>query len=107
MLVHQGRWKKLAIDFVGDPVWISFSGMVGAALGLAIVLVHNIWISEWPVLITLIGWIFLLQAIVRLFSPDTFVKVMKDLMAKSGHTIFVWVWLLVGAYLTWKGFSLN
>lgn len=107
MLVHQARFKKQITDFLGSQSMIALSGNLSLLLGLLIVISHNIWISEWPVLITIIGWIVLLQGLMRIYFPDAFVKMVKDLMAKSGFTLWCWVWLLVGIYLIWAGFSQN
>lgn len=107
MLVHQQRVKKTMQDFLGSHTMVAFSGNLSILLGLLVVLSHNVWVSDWPVLITLIGWFVLLQGLMRVFFPDSFAKMMKDLMAKSGYTFVTWVWLLIGLYLIWVGFSLS
>jgi len=37
--------------------------------GLAIVRSHNRWSARWSVLITLMGWVFLLVGLVRMIAP--------------------------------------
>ena len=105
MLVHQGRFKKLMHEFLASPALIAFSAGVHLILGLLIVLSHNVWISEWPVVVTIIGWIILLQGLMRQFFPETYVKMIKDLMAKTGYLLMTWIWLIVGIYLIWAGFN--
>ncbi len=107
MLVHQQRYKKVMTDFLANPALISLSGGLGVIIGLLIVLCHNIWISDWPVLVTLIGWFILLQGIARIFFTGRFIKAMKDIMTKSCYLIWCWVWLLLGLYLIWVGFGSN
>lgn len=107
MLVHHARFKKQMNDFLANHAMVAFSGNLSLLLGLLIVVSHNIWISEWPVLITIIGWIVLLQGLARIYFPEAFVKTMKDLMSKTGYTLWCWIWLLVGVYLIWAGFSQN
>lgn len=107
MLVHQQRHKKLMNDFLGNHSLLNFSGVVGILLGLLILGCHNVWVSDWPVLITLIGWLTLLQGVWRIFFPESFSKSMKDLMNGSGYVIWAWVWLLIGLYLIWVGYSVN
>ncbi len=104
MLVHPQRHKKLMADFLSTPSLVNFSGAVGIILGLLILGFHNAWVSDWCVLITLIGWIVLLQGIWRIFFPDSYTKAMKDLMNSTGYLIWSWVWLLLGLYLIWIGF---
>jgi hypothetical protein len=74
-------------------------------LGLLILVSHNIWIAKWPVIITIIGWITLLQGIARLFTPGHFVKYCKELIENRGFLLLAWIWLLVGLYLVWAGFG--
>lgn len=105
MLVHQPRFKKTISDFLSNNSLISFSGNLSLLIGLLIVVSHNIWISQWPVLITLFGWVVLLQGLMRIYFPEAFTKMMKDLLAKNGYTVWCWIWLLIGAYLIWMGFS--
>jgi len=104
MLVHHARFKKISHEFLTNSSLITFSGMVGLAIGLLIVISHNIWVSTWPVVVTIIGWLFIIQGILRIFFPEHFSKMMKDLLAKSGYTVMSWIWLLVGLYLIWAGF---
>lgn len=104
MVVHQARFKKLMLDSLNHPALMNFAGFVALGLGLLIVVSHNIWVSAWPVLVTLFGWILLFQGVMRIFWPESFAKMMKDLMAKSGYTVMSWVWLIVGLYLIWVGF---
>ena len=84
---------------------MTFSGLVALALGLLIVISHNIWVPAWPVVVTLFGWILIFQGVMRVFWPEAFAKMMRDLLAKSGFTVMSWIWLVVGIYLIWAGFA--
>lgn len=105
MLVHQVRFKKTMNEFVGSHPLIVLTGGLSIIFGLLIVVSHNIWVAMWPVLITIIGWLLLLQGILRILWPEHFAKIVKDLTAKNGYLIISWVWLIVGAYLAWVGFT--
>lgn len=105
MLVQQQRFKKLIGDFLSHATLIGISSSICLATGLLIVVSHNIWLNDWPVVVTLVGWFVLLQGIMRLFFPDAFVKMMKDSLARVPYMVVCWVRLLVGLYLIWAGFS--
>ncbi|MBI5272610.1 MAG: hypothetical protein HY861_01335 [Chlamydiia bacterium] len=105
MLIHQQRFKKTMSDFLGNATLITMSGTASLIVGLLIVVDHNIWVPDFPVVITLIGWILLLQGLMRLFVPDAFIRMSKDLMSKLVYTLLCWVRLFVGIYLIWAGFS--
>lgn len=104
MVVHHARFKKTFGETLSNSSLMTFSGLVAMGLGLLIVVSHNIWVQDWPVVVTLVGWIFLIQGILRIFWPEAFAKMMKDMMAGSGYTVMSWVWLIVGVYLLWAGF---
>ena len=105
MLIHQQRFKKTMSDYLGSATLITLTGAVSLAVGLLIIVDHNIWVPDWPVIITLIGWILLLRGLMRLFVPEAFVKMSKDMLGKVVHTLMCWVRLVVGIYLIWAGFS--
>ena len=105
MLVHQQRFKKTMTDLLGDAMMITLSGGISLAVGLLIVVDHNVWVSDWPVLITLVGWVLLLQGLLRLFAPDAFIKLSKDMMGHVVYTLLCWVRLAIGICLIWAGFS--
>jgi len=105
MLVHQQRFRKLMHDFLSHPTIVEICSTICVAIGLLIVISHNIWVQEWPVVVTLIGWIILLQGLMRLFLPELFVKLMKDILGKLPYLILSWVRLIIGLYLIWAGFS--
>lgn len=105
MIVHQPRFKKTVLDTLGNSMFITFSGLIALGIGLVIVVSHNIWVASWPVVVTLYGWFLIFQGVMRIFWPEALIRMMKDLLAKSGFTIMSWVWLVVGAYLIWAGFA--
>jgi hypothetical protein len=103
-IVHAQRCRKTMHEFLSNPALVTISGGLSILFGLLIVLTHPVWVSDWPVVITITGWILLLQGLMRIFYPDSFVKGIKDLMAGKGLNLLCWAWLLVGAYLIWAGF---
>jgi len=104
MVIDSARFKKAAMETLNNASIMTCSGCAALGLGLLLVLSHNIWVGAWPVIVTIIGWIFIFQGVMRLFWPESFSKMMKDMMSGSGYTVMSWVWLLVGLYLIWAGF---
>jgi hypothetical protein len=104
MIVHHARCKKTVLETLSHSSLMTFSGLIALGLGLLVVISHNIWVSQWPVVVTLVGWVLLIQGVMRIFWPEAFAKMMKDMLAGSGYTFMSWVWLIVGIYLIWAGF---
>ena len=38
--------------------------------GMALVLTHNVWTADWPLLITLLGWLGVIGGAVRIIVPQ-------------------------------------
>src|SRR6266853_523173 len=51
-----------------------FGGLITFPAGLAIVLTHNVWVANWPVLITIVGWLAMVTGAVRLLAPQEAIK---------------------------------
>lgn len=105
MVVHHARFKKTVMESLAQSSLMTFSGFITLGIGLVVVVTHNIWVAAWPVVVTLFGWVWIFQGIMRLFWPEAFSKMMKDLLAKNGFTVMSWIWLLVGLYLIYQGFT--
>src|SRR5690606_22133725 len=62
MLIDQGGFMELSRNFMADPALIYVASAAGLFVGLAIVLAHNVWTPDWRVLITLLGWVSMLDS---------------------------------------------
>lgn len=105
MIVHGDHFKKIAKQVSSDSALMMITGTLGVIFGLIIVMSHNIWTTEWPVLITLVGWIYLLQGVARIFIPEKFNKFVKDLFTSRTYSMFCWITLIVSIYLIYAGFT--
>ena len=52
----------MAGEFIGSRALIYVAGVLAFMPALALVLAHNVWVADWRVLITLIGWFALITA---------------------------------------------
>lgn len=105
MILNQARFKKTLLETVNDAGMMNYAGFTALGIGLLVAISHNIWVAGWPVVITILAWLAILQGIARLFFPDRFARMIKDLSAKNGFTYLSWFWLIVGLFLIWAGFA--
>lgn len=81
------------------PAVTYLNGILLFVAGLSIVRVHNIWIFNWRVTITLIGWVIIAGGLFRIFFPTA---------TQGGENIptyiLVNVNLLTGLFLSYKGY---
>lgn len=104
MLMHTARWKKTFSEIVASHALLAITGVVSTLVGLIVVVTHNLWVSDERVLITLLGWFMLIQGLLRMFYPDAFVEIAKNLAEKGVARLLNWVLFLIGAYLVWTSF---
>jgi len=93
---------------IRDPPLLYIAGLMGVTGGLAIVLAHNVWSGgALPIMVTLFGWISLIKGILLLvLSPETESRVfIVGLRYEQHPNLYAAFMLLLGAYLTYAGFS--
>ena len=81
VLANEAAFRKLAQEFLRSPALIFLSGMILMPAGLAVVLSHNVWVANWTVIITLLGWIAVISGAVRVFAPDRATKLGKKVLS--------------------------
>lgn len=85
------------------PPVVYLSGVLMFVGGLAIVRAHNYWTRNWPVLVTLSGWFFLILGLIRMFTADLY----RRSAANTTPTVFMvleGLLLLGGLVMTFKAY---
>lgn len=95
------RWLKLAED--AGIMWVA--GAMSLVIGLLSVVAHNVWSSDWTLLITLLGWGALIKGVVRMMWPDSVSKMAMSMGQKKVMiNICLFVCFIIGLYLMYQGF---
>lgn len=68
VLIDPVKTQRMGREFLESAALIYLSGILALTAGLAIVLTHNIWVADWPVIITIFGWLAILAGITRITS---------------------------------------
>ena len=97
--------QEMAREFLKDRALIYVTGVLAMLGGLAIVNNHNIWIADWPVIITLFGWAMIIGGAVRMALPSV-ARSIGGAMMENPTMIRVSgaVWAPIGAFLIYKGY---
>ena len=106
MALNREAWVIKVNSFIHEPGSVMIAAVFALAVGLAMVLTHNIWSGgALPVAVTLIGWASLIKAIFLLWLPPAAVEgYMNALHYQDLYYVYVGVTLLLGVYLTYGGF---
>lgn len=57
-----------------DKESVSTSGALSFFAGLITVIFHNVWVWDWPLAITILGWSAMINGLVRLLFANLFRK---------------------------------
>lgn len=100
MLAAPAWYDAITKDILKSPSMIHMGSFLSLAMGVAIVLVHNVWEWSFALIITLFGWANIVKAIVPLWFPNWTVVMTKKLpmdamMIRVGGVAFVVAALLL------------
>ena len=70
VLLNREHYRHMIGSFLTDAALYYFSGALALIAGVAILLFHNLWVADWRVAITVIGWLSLLKGLLRLLFPQ-------------------------------------
>lgn len=105
MLINGEKFKKMLLPILKDPGMVLFTGLMALIVGIPLVLIHNLWVMDWRVLITILAWGTLIKGAVRMFFPEFIIKqstmVMKN---KIMYNCLVGFLLALGVLLLYLGF---
>ncbi len=97
--------RDMAKEFLASRALMFIAGVMAMLAGLALVNTHNRWVADWPVIITLFGWLSLAGGIVRIGFPGTAKSIGEIMLDKEMALRGIGgVQVLVGAFLTYKGY---
>ena len=74
MMSKPDAFRTLLKEFIESHVLMYLAGFLGLVAGLALVLTHNVWLLDWRLIITLIGWATIVRAVVTIFRPQQIVS---------------------------------
>lgn len=102
MLIGQLNGKNLVDSFKRSPGLSLTTGYVAVIVGVALVTYHNIWVKDWTVLVTIIGWIALIEGVLLLALPKTMFAMAKR-MSKN-EKLWGIITIILGLIFAYFGF---
>lgn len=91
------------IEMTEDKAFVISTGYITLLMGLVTVILHNLWVADWRIVITILGWSTLIKGIMKVGFPEQIHKQAQRFKKKQMvSTAFM---ILLGAWLLWMGFS--
>jgi len=91
------------IDMTKDRAFVISTGYTSFLMGLVTAILHNVWVWDWPVVISVLGWSTMIKGITKIGWPDTIHKQAQRF--KKNQWVSAVFLVLLGAWLLWMGFQ--
>ncbi|MBU2583445.1 MAG: hypothetical protein KJ622_17180 [Alphaproteobacteria bacterium] len=107
MALRRAAFAEFAQMAIRDKPLILFAGVVLLVAGTAILQSHNLWVGDWRILITLIGWLGVIGGLIRIFAPEFATSVVEHI--KPDHPavmVTAVIYFALGAFLFGKAHAL-
>lgn len=100
------RGSALMSATLGDaPLMLGYA-IISLGLGIALVLVHNVWTGgALPIVVTLVGWLILAKGLVLLFAPGMVSAAVATMHHGASYYLYLVPSFVLGLYLAWSGFT--
>lgn len=104
-LFKQDRVEKMIKAFEKSELSMVIGGLLALFVGMLLVVTHNVWVADWPVLITILGWLALVKGILLIALPKEMMKLTESFRKSTmGLKIGMIGWLIFSLYLSFVGY---
>jgi hypothetical protein len=105
VLLNRQGFRTMAEDFLANRGLMFLAGMMVMLAGLAIVLTHNVWTSDWRVLVTLFGWLLVIAGAIRMIEPPfLYLGARAFLNHRAMPALAGIIWIVIGAVFCLLGY---
>jgi hypothetical protein len=98
--VIRGRYES----FLSDDAVMKLAGIVTVLLGSFLVILHNVWVLDWRLLVTLTSWVVLIEGITIVYFPAHSRSIFRRLAQKVPMIISGSIGLTISLILIFMGF---
>jgi hypothetical protein len=93
------------IEMTDDKAFVISTGYITLIMGLVTVILHNVWVADWRVVITVLGWSTVIKGIMKIGWPEKIRKEAQRFKKKQFYSAFFLI--IMGAWLIWQGILLR
>ena len=105
MLTNRRSLEAMAGQMPASLPVVFLAGLLLLIAGLSIVRLHNLWVADWRVVVTLAGWFSIFGGLVRMLMPEQSAAVALPVASNRGTaTSSGLLFFLLGLYLSLKGY---
>jgi len=107
ILVNRRGFQEMIAGATRNPAVIYLTGLLTLLAGLLVLEFHNVWVLDWRVLVTVVGWLSILGGIARIVFPAGMAAIGERMVSRDSLMVGgAIVSILLGGTLTIKGYGL-
>ena len=107
ILIGPNAYLAMAGGMMNDAPLIYLATIMGLLGGLALLQAHNLWVADWRVIITLLGWLTVIESVVWLLFPSEMRRVWAPLLSETLLFVSAAIVLVAAAVLCFFGYIAN
>ena len=104
LFIVTGQLGK-TIEMTDNKAFVISTGYITLIMGLVTVILHNVWVADWRVVITILAWFTVIKGIQKIGFPE-FIHEQAQRF-KKGQMLSAAIMILLGAWLLWMSFIFN
>lgn len=105
-IFNKKRFKPLLMNMMNNPEVMLVTSFIPLIIGILIVVSHNIWVKDWRVIITIIGWMALIKGINIILFPEFLINMSRKwIQNDTAYYITFFFTFLMGAILLYFGYT--
>jgi hypothetical protein len=74
-LTAPDRWRLIMEDFQRSPALTYVTAVIAFGLGIALVMLHNLWTDPLAIVVSLVGWVILVEGVLLMAAPEGLMKI--------------------------------
>lgn len=104
LLSRTTYYRMLVKDMPVQSPGLLTSASYGLMLGLLLVVIHNTWVWEPRVLVTLIAWFIVIKSLLWLAFPEKMLACTQKAVASHFYYVIIALMFIMGILMLTKGF---
>ncbi len=107
ILINTAIYRRMVEEFTESPALCYLGGILALFFGLFILNFNNAWTADWTVIITIIGWLSAVKGVLLIVFPKVYLNFSNWMRMGDAMMRYIGIiYLLLGLFLTFKGFGL-
>ena len=105
VLINAPFYVGAIVEATHSPTLVYISGIAALLGGLVILNAYRAWTADWRVIVTILGWIFVIAGIIRIVLPQIVTQLATTLYSgPTSLSVTGVIVLVIGGFLSFKGY---